>query len=123
MEVIKFFEELKRMCQSHTFCKNCPLKLKFYDCPYDKNFEDVASDLGKEELIKIIEIVDKWSKEHPAKTRQSEFLKMFPEASLRDGKIIDICPLLLDRKYKKGDECSASSCLECMKDFWLKEIE
>ena len=71
----------------------------------------------------IIEIVDKWSKEHPAKTRQSEFLKMFPEASLRDGKIIDICPLLLDRKYKKGDECSASSCLECMKDFWLKEIE
>ena len=123
MEAIKFFEELKRMCQAHTLCKTCPLKLKFYDCPYNKNFEDVTSASEKEELIKIIEIVDKWSKENPRKTRQSEFLKMFPEASLRDGKVVDICPLSLDRKYKTGDECSISSCLECMKDFWLKEIE
>lgn len=123
MEAIKFFEELQRMCQSHALCKNCPLKLKFYDCPYDKNFEDVASASEKEELTKIIEIVDKWSKENPRKTKQSEFLKMFSEASLRDGKVVDICPLSLDRKYKTGNECSTSSCIECMEGYWLKEIK
>ena len=123
MEVIKFFEELKRMCDAHLLCKNCPLKLKFCDCHYDKNFEDVTHSLEKEELIKIIEIVDKWSKENPRKIRQSEFLKMFPEASLRDGKLVDICPLSLDRKYKTVNECSTSSCIECMKGYWLDDVK
>ena len=121
MEVIKFFEELKRMCDAHLLCKNCPLKLKFCDCHYDKNFEDVTHSLEKEELIKIIEIVDKWSKENPRKTRQSEFLKMFPNVRLY-GDQIDICPKTVDVKSNLCNEYDCE-CDKCKKDYWFTEVE
>lgn len=53
------------------------------------------------------------------KTRQSEFLKIFPKAKMCDG-VIFACPINLDdlvgcRHY--GD------CAECKKDFWLAEVK
>ena len=53
------------------------------------------------------------------KTRQSEFLKIFPKAKMCDG-VIFACPIKLTdfvgcRHY--------SDCAECKKDFWLTEVK
>ena len=52
------------------------------------------------------------------KTRQSEFLKIFTKAWLKEG-VIDICPLFLD----KSANCIKVNCRVCQKDFWLAEVK
>lgn len=52
------------------------------------------------------------------KTRQSEFLKIFPKVGLKEG-VIDICPLILD----KSEKCFKVNCKVCQKDFWLAEVK
>lgn len=52
------------------------------------------------------------------KTRQSEFLKMFPNSNQKEG-VVDICPLILD----KSEKCFKVNCKECQKDFWLAEVD
>ena len=52
------------------------------------------------------------------KTRQSEFLKIFPKVGLKEG-VIDICPLILD----KSANCIKVNCRVCQKDFWLAEVK
>ncbi len=58
----------------------------------------------------------KWER-RPKKTRQDEFLEIFPNAELA-GSIIKICPKRLDGNY----ECKMS-CIECHKDYWFQEVE
>lgn len=52
------------------------------------------------------------------KTRQSEFLKIFPNAEPKEG-VMDICPLILDKSAK----CFKVNCKVCQKDFWLAEVK
>lgn len=52
------------------------------------------------------------------KTRQSEFLKIFPKVGLKEG-VINICPLFLD----KSANCIKVNCRVCQKDFWLAEVK
>ena len=84
---------------------------------YNSNTDSCASE--------IVAAVEKWAKEHPAKTRQSEFLKMFPNAALFSfgtTVICDICPA-------KGDdtlECDIIrdyGCYGCKRKYWLAEVE
>ena len=81
----------------------------------------IADDLNKEENVATYTVqVEKWAKEHPAKTRQSEFLKMFPDSELDSNGIIDICPIVMYHKYT----CSGLiTCDECRAEFWKEEIE
>ena len=70
---------------------------------------------------KAVEIVEKWSAEHPVKTRQSEFLKMFPDVELEDN-IIKILPCEINTKIK--DKCyRLRPCYGCRKKYWLAEVE
>lgn len=63
----------------------------------------------------------KW-KYKPKKTRQSEFLKMFPNAELA-GSVINICPEYLDENYDRCGNYEGKPCIECQKDYWLQEVE
>lgn len=54
------------------------------------------------------------------KTRQSEFLKMFPNAKRDDDEIIYICP---NTCCKTVDCAGHNYCRTCRKDFWLAEVE
>nr|DAO00620.1 MAG TPA: hypothetical protein [Caudoviricetes sp.] len=56
-------------------------------------------------------------KEHPVKTRQSEFLKMYPNARIDDG-VIFLGPCAIDNSHK----CTLD-CKKCCRDYWLAEIE
>lgn len=68
---------------------------------------------------KANEIILNWCKEHPATTRQSEFLEMFPNVALVDCEFINICPKDIDIQY--GADCNNQSCRDCKKEYWLAE--
>lgn len=69
-----------------------------------------------------VAFVEKWAAEHPIKTRQSEFLKMFPEADVDDtGDCLALPPCNFYKKMLR--ECSGRKCSDCRKAFWLAEVE
>ena len=119
MDAVKFLKEEDRMCDKYKYssdhtCSDCP-------CHSKRNGTDeICISLRKTDPAKYVEIVEKWSKEHPAKTRQSEFLKMFPNAqTLQNGALI-VCPKLVDSEYEIN--CNGS-CIDCRKKYWLEEID
>lgn len=65
----------------------------------------------------IVRCVDQWAKEHPVKTRQSEFLKMFPNARIDDG-VIFLGPCAIDKSHKCKLDCK-----KCCRDYWLQEVD
>ena len=86
---------------------------RMYGLPFPRMRSYVYKDAEK-----CISIVEKWSAEHPVKTRQSELLKMFPDAEIENG-IAVACPKSLD----KNVECMPLNCDECTRKYWLAEVE
>ena len=70
----------------------------------------------------MVKAAEQWAAEHPAKTRQSEFLKLFPGADVgeTDG-CLTLNPCNVYEKMRK--ECGRLKCSECRKAFWLAEVE
>lgn len=99
-----------RMCKA-CHCDDCPLWVDAKNCDY----------LIRTNPDKANEIILKWCKEHPIKTRQDRFLKMFPNAPKDENGIIDLCPDCIDTNI----ECfhSAKKCAKCCKNYWLAEVD
>ena len=68
-----------------------------------------------------VKFVEQWAAEHPIKTRQSEFLKHYPGARITIDGFLHACPM--DVSSDTGINCSAQTCTECRKAFWLAEVE
>ena len=114
-----FAEEKNRMCQSLEPKTLCPLKDGIISW-----FCDECEGMCFQEADFAIRTVQKWSDEHPKKTRQSEFLKMFPNAvtfQMGDHKIVAFCPIGTDVDFR----CHGSSklCADCQKEYWMAEVE
>ena len=105
MDAVEFYKAFKRMCDK-TDCKDCLLDQK---CRPSANVEPEE----------VVELVEEWAKEHPAKTRQSEFLRMFPNADFCQG-VIDISPCSIEKEMKKC--CGDRECDECKRTYWLTEV-
>lgn len=103
------------MCNSYEACIGCPME-KTDDCC-----------MVKMNLKQMISIVEQWAKEHPVKTRQSEFLKQWPDIEISDDGLPSIAPCQLDVGLIHGKaqkDCEDRGvCDKCRHDFWLKEIE
>lgn len=124
MDAVEFLKEKSRMCNTFNLCdgggyqETCELYKKGLTCA------DYTNDYPE----KAVEIVERWAKEHPKKTRQSEFLKMFPDARLFDGVLaIDPCKinsLRFDSKECRSyiDEFGCLSCDKCREQFWHEEV-
>lgn len=75
-----------------------------------------------------VAIVEQWAKDHPKKTKQSEFLKIFPEAPIFEG-VLEIEPCKLVGSKLNTEECHSydefglSGCYECRKKYWNEEVE
>lgn len=67
-----------------------------------------------------VEYVEQLDDMHPIKTRQSEFLKLFPNAQTDSG-CLNACPM--DVFGDMGINCNKQTCYECKKEFWLTEVE
>ena len=69
-----------------------------------------------------VKFVERWDAAHPAKTRQSEILKMLPGADIDE---MDGCLTLNPCNFypKMREECSGRKCSDCRREFWLAEVE
>lgn len=94
-------------------CKKCPLYGTNNGTP--ENLSCVSLEMRYPE--KAIEIVQKWSNEHPQKTYLSEFLKNYPNAPL----VHDGTPEICLRKLGLTDikTCRVGGCVEC----WNQPVE
>ena len=116
MDAVEFLKQFNRMCKAYNDdgCKECPVYK--YRCgeEFDGQEEDGVS------------IVEQWAKEHPAKTRQSEFLKQWPDTEISDDGLPSIAPCQLDVGLTHGKaqkDCEDRGvCDKCRHDFWLKEV-
>lgn len=107
----QYFAEKQRMVKLQTgevceiSCEECPLSSM-------NNGEGiVCSDFETCYPEKAIEVVQKWSDEHPQKTFLTEFLKNYPNAELDcNGTPKRICPLALG--LMDIDDCD-DNCIKC----------
>lgn len=112
MEKATIYDYVKICRKYHyTNCKSCPMWGERCNLRM----------MNDAHLDKANEIILNWCKEHPVKTRQSEFLKMFPNVELIKGEVINICPNIIDSQY--GADCTRLTCDECRKKYWLAEVE
>ena len=113
MDVVEYVKQRNRMCDYYVNCNDCPAGY----------YEGCSSLNG---ISKLVPIVEQWAKEHSVKTRQSEFLKQWPDAEMFEDGYLNICPALISKDYRdKGtEECYnvKLDCNVCKHDFWLKEI-
>lgn len=70
--------------------------------------------------VGAVKFVEHWCTEHPAKTRQSEFLKHYPNAKIFSG-CLNACPM--DVFGDTEANCNHQPCYECKKAFWLAEVK
>ncbi|WP_440447759.1 hypothetical protein [Ruminococcus sp.] len=95
-------------------CDDCPLSCS------NNGMNIPCTNFEKSYPEKAIEIVQKWSNDHPQKTYLSEFLKNYPNAPLDDDGTPKMCP------WKLGLKCDEDRCLDakpyCVK-CWNQAIE
>lgn len=112
MDAVEFLKERTRMCNFYmSRCMNCPGNKVAYCATLCAT------------AIELVPIVEQWAKEHPVKTRQSEFLKMLPNASVGYNGALVICPSQADAKAITECVRSEINCDKCKRDFWLTEIK
>ena len=112
MDAVEYLKTLCRMC--HCECLKCEFgkaRSGFETCPvWQRTYPEEA-----------VSIAEKWAKEHPIKTRQSEFLKHYPNAQILTHGCLNACPMNVFSDT--GIDCNAQPCFECKKAFWLAEVE
>lgn len=128
INAVEFLKEEDRMCKTFNLCDGGGSKemCELYAKSNKKGLTcaDYISDYPDE----AVAIVEKWSKAHPKKTRQSEFLKLFPEAPIFEG-VLEIKPCKLVGSKLNTEECHSydefglSGCYECCKKYWNEEVE
>ena len=116
MDAVEYVKQRKRMCDyyNHNNCSECPA----FSCEECGGLNGIST---------MVPIVEKWAKEHPVKTRQSEFLKQWPDAEISDDGLLAVAPCQLNVELlqcESQDDCEDRGvCDKCRRDFWLKEIE
>lgn len=106
MDAVKFLAEFDRMCRAYQGCAGCPA-IGSCDC---SNMESAAQ---RQELVGIVE---RWSKDHPPKTRLQDFFEKYPNAPIE----VDGTPIVCCENLGYCDACNAETdCVRC----WNKAME
>lgn len=87
-------------------CVECPTMTTYYKTPEE-----------------AVEAWNRRAEEHSVRTRQSEFLKMFPNASLDSNGSVDICPKATDLVTFSCDDGAHGGCLRCRQRYWQQEVK
>lgn len=115
MDAVEFLREKVRMCNENPTCNQCELYKSEIDCTGSsckKWMEEYPED--------AVAFVEQWAAAHPTKTRQSEFLKHYPDAKILSG-CLNACPM--DVFGDTEANCNHQPCYECKKAFWSAEVE
>lgn len=112
MEAVEFLRKAHRMCSVYVGCNGCP-------CEADTCF--ISGTDCRKNPENVVAAVEQWSKDHPIKTRQSEFLKQYPNAQIKDD-VLWMCPKYISYDYRPEENCHEISCGDCKRKFWLTEV-
>ena len=107
MDAIKFLQERNRMFLSGWATPSIGL---------EDDFDPVV----------VVEIVEKWSEQHPRRTRQSVFLEQYPETNLDVYGVSELCPMVISAAYRDSKgycKDRGSRCYDCRREFWMQEVE
>lgn len=107
MDAVKFLQERNRMFLSGVATPSIGL---------EDDFDPVMA----------VEIAEKWSEQHPRRTRKSVFLEQYPEALVFEGDLCVRVPcfFLPNTGMRTGDaQVLMGSCAECRREFWMQEVE
>lgn len=113
MDAVEFLKVLGKMCDG-----NCR------ECEFEKvhSVNEGCSTWRTAHPEEAVAIAEKWAAEHPIKTRQSVFLKQWPDARINDvDGVLEIQPCKLNRDMSAT--CQCTPCVVCRKAFWLAEVE
>lgn len=122
MDAVEFFKTANRLCKDQG-CKKCPA-CKEGVCMVMRMIR--LADNSVKSIEETISKVEQWAKDHPVKTRQSEFLKKFPDAYL--SAITRLLPCSLDKTLKPlrcakyGYLSITCRCDKCRDDYWKEEV-
>lgn len=108
------------MCRSFNGCCNgCEVKKRM-------GAGDVCIYYMAQHPQEVVEIVERWGKEHPLKTRQSEFLKLFPKGRLASDGMLKFCPQEVDSGFMCPmvvQQSRGVHCVDCRREYWLEEVD
>lgn len=120
MDANKFMSEFGRICDSYDRCSDCPLGQGRRICSY------YPSHYTQEIISAAIKTVEEWSAAHPCKTRQSVFLKQWPETEIDVNGVLQLCPMSISAAHRDTNgECKnpTKRCSDCQREFWMQEVE
>ncbi len=128
MDALEYEKARIRMCNTTLLKEGSCVACQLYDelklrC---RVMESVRSPADEDYCRKTVSIVEQWAKDHPVKTRQSEFLKLFPNADLKI--ITRLLPCSLDGTLKPlrcaeyGYLSITCRCDRCRDDYWNEEV-
>lgn len=114
MDAVEFFKTVNRLCKNQRCCTECPIHKNGMGCMVNADDDSVKS------IEETVSKVEQWAKDNPIKTRQSEFLKLFPNAAIyEDDGILCIKPCIID----KSIGCTSwKNCDDCRRKYWLAEV-
>lgn len=115
MDAVKFFKTVNMLCKNQS-CEECPVYKNDMCCMVGFDDDSIKS------IEETVSKVEQWAKDNPIKTRQSEFLKLFPDAETDESGILIFCPRKFDPENINSVHCHRHGCLECRKDYWLTEV-
>lgn len=103
MDAVKYLEARKRMSLSG-----------------DLSLVHLMEDAVDPEVL--VREVERWSASHPLETRQSVFLKQWPNCMMDDDGAVGMCPRNVDKNYM-CDVNRSAGCADCRREFWMQEVE
>lgn len=117
MDAVGFLKTKNRMCAAYRRA----MSTKCDGCPLDEVASVMCSKWCFDHAEEAVGIVERWAEQYPVKTRQSEFLKQYPNVRLIDG-VGAICPKTIDISLscpiRDGIDCPS-----CRRKFWMQEVE
>lgn len=119
----KLLRDYGRMCLTiceDGNCGTCPVK--------QLNLDNICQRNLAENHLAAIEVIERWAKEHPVKTRQDEFLERYPNVTTNFNGVIDIDPCKIDTSLLKEGLLKGlckivEDCRECRDYYWSQEVE
>lgn len=121
MDAVEYLKEKNRICRKYgEFPGDC------FECPIGNDSGGCQAGVFENQKVTeeiLVQIVERWAAEHPKKTRQSEFLKMFPRVRTDDDGVIYMDPCDVDTSYENENRCDNIPCRDCKKEYWLAEVD
>lgn len=116
MDAVEFLKTANRLCKNQRCCTECPIHENGMGCMVKADNDSIKS------IKETVSKVEQWAKDHPVKTRQSEFLKMFPDSRFDGNGVLCIEPCCIELSRYRFSECSKKDCENCRREYWLAEV-